>query len=133
LIKELFLIKKLKMSKLYCVKIVTAFPDYKRPYASCYIEHFNDIESANEFRRKEKREYYESFQQYLRKFSEPVPKDIDNLDEEKAQDYIYSDTYMDMSPFEATLYEISFGNYISSKMIDFPICEKIEGNETSEE
>lgn len=118
------------MSKLYCVKVVLAYPDYKRPYASSHIQHFDDIEKANEYRRKEKREYYESFQEYLRESDEPVPKDIDNLDEDKAYEYIYSDSYMDMLPFEATLYEVSFGNFISSKMIPFPPCDKIEGFET---
>jgi hypothetical protein len=122
------------MSKLYCVHITKTYPDYKRAYVGSQVKHFLDINEANEFRREEKRKYYESFHEYLRDMDEPVPKDIDNLDEDKAYEYIYSDSYMDMPPFDAELYEIVFDDeHIESKTIDFPQCDKIEGFESYEE
>ncbi len=113
---------------IYGVHIVTAHPDHKRPYANAYVEYFKSIEECNEYRRKEKIKYYKGFQEYLREEGLDVPKDIDNLDEDKADDYIFSDSYMDMPPFDATLYEITLNeNEVKSKIIEFPLNDKIEG------
>ena len=121
--------------KVYCLKIDKAYPDYKRPYASSSVYHFATIEDANEKRKIEKRNYYEGFLQHLRECCDDVPKDIDNIDEDRAQtDYIYYDSYMDMEPFSAILYEItSEDNVITSKRINFPKTELIEGYEINEE
>lgn len=120
---------------LYCLEITKAYPDYKRPYASVSTYHFLTKEDANEKRRQEKRNYYEGFLQFLRDFDSPVPKDIDNIDEDVAQtDYIYSDTYMDMEPFCANLYEITIeDDLITSKRINFPPSNIIEGYEVVED
>lgn len=115
------------MSKmdLYCLEIVRAFPDYKRPYASVDVYHFLTIKEANEKRREEKRQYYLNF---IESLEEGEIKDIDNVNEEKAEEYIYSDSYMQMEPFSATLYlvHIETGT-ITSEIIPFPISNDIEG------
>ena len=123
------------MNTLYCLEIVKAYPDYKRPYATSSVYHYSTIEDANEKRRTEKRLYYDSFLQFLRECCEPVPKDIDNIDEDEAQtNYIYSDYYMEMEPFLATLYEITIENdLVKSKRINFPKTDLIEGYETNED
>ena len=115
---------------LYCLEIVKAYPDYKRPYVSTNLYHFKDPYSANEKRREEKLNYYQNFIEYLEETEDKKIEDIDDLDEDEAQtDYIYSDSYMDMSPFTATLYEIYINDdIIKSKRISFPVTNKIEGN-----
>ena len=111
---------------LYCLQIERARPG-KRPYASMSVYHFKTIEEADEKRRNEKREYYEGFLQHLEEEGEDVPKDIDLLDEDEAQSYIYYDSYMDMLPFSATLYVIEIeDDSISSKRIPFPVSAKLE-------
>jgi len=119
---------------LYCLTVVRAYPDYKRPYSSTSVYHFATIEDANEKRRKEKRKYYENFLEFLRECCQPVPKDIDNIDEDEAQtDFVYIDTYMDMEPFSAILYEIVMEeDFITSKRIEFPKTDIIEGYEECE-
>ncbi len=106
---------------LYCLQIERAMPSYKRPSASSSIFHFKTIEEADEKRRAEKKEYYEGFLQHLEENGEDVPDDIDLLDEDEAQTYIYYDSYMDMLPFSATLYLIEVeDDSLSSKRIPFP-------------
>lgn len=111
------------MSKIYCLEIIKAFPDPKRPYSSTNIYHFTDKFSANEKRRQEKTKYYEDFIDYLKKDEDMIIKDIDDLDEDEAQtDWVYCFSYMDMPPFSATLYEIEMiDDYIKSKRIKFPV------------
>lgn len=113
---------------LYCLEIVCAHPDYKRPYASVEVFHFLSSEEANEKRKQKKLEYYSDFVDML-EADGTVIKDIDDVDDRSEQDaYFYQDSYMDMEPFAATLYEIHIedGN-ITSKSIPFPFSEKIEG------
>ena len=106
---------------LYCLEIVRAYPDYKRPYVSVNVYHFKSIDEADNKRREEKRKYYESFCQFLEETGEDVPKDVDNIDEDEAQSYIYSDNYMDMAPFSATLYLIEMeDDIVTSKRVAFP-------------
>lgn len=119
---------------LYCVEIVCAYPDYKRPYVSTRVYHFLTIEEANEKRREKKRKYYSDFLSALKGVEENEdetnnsPKDIDEVDEEQLSQFIYVDAYMDMEPFEATLYQISIDNgNITSEVIPFPPSESIEG------
>ena len=116
---------------LYCLTITKAYPDYKRPYVSVSTYHFLTKEDANEKRREEKRIYYQDFLDFLKMHGDPVPKDVDNIDEDDAQtEYIYSDSYMDMEPFSATLYEITFEeDLVRSKRINFPPSNIIEGYE----
>lgn len=122
------------MSTVYCLEILRASPDYKRPSASSSVFFFPNPYDANEKRRKEKRDYYQGFMSYLKESGEKVPKDVDNLDEDEAQDYIYHDSYMDMIPFESTLYEVTIeGDRVTSKRIPFPQCEKLEGYVSSSE
>lgn len=110
------------MSQIYCLTIVKAYPDYKRPYASTCVYHFSTIHDANEKRRQEKAKYYEDFIEYLKDTENKEVKDIDELDEDEAQtDWIYADSYMDMEPFSATLHEIIIENdLIQSRRINFP-------------
>ena len=91
---------------IYCLQIEKSFPDYKRPYATHIVQHCMTVEEANERRREEKKEYYEGYLDYLKESGEDVPEDIDDLDEDESQDYIFRESYMDMPPFTATLYEI---------------------------
>ena len=114
---------------MFCLHIVKAHPDYKRPYASAQVFHFATKEDANEKRREEKRKYYKSFLEYLESVEELIPQDIDNLDEDVAQtDFIYVDSYMDMQPFTSTLYEIDMEeDFITSKRVEFPKTNIIEG------
>jgi len=106
---------------LYCLEIVRARPDYKRPYVSVSTYHFKSLEEADNKRRQEKRDYYESFCSFLEENGDDVPKDVDEIDEDEAQNYIYSDSYMDMAPFSATLYLIEMDeDSITSKRISFP-------------
>lgn len=106
---------------LYCLEIVKAYPDYKRPYVSVDVCHYKNIDAADNKRREEKRKYYESFCQFLEETGENVPKDVDKIDEDEAQDYIYNDSYMDMIPFSATLYLIEMeDDLVTSKRISFP-------------
>jgi hypothetical protein len=106
----------ININKMYCVKITKSYPNYKSSY-DCQIEYFSNIEEANEYRKKEKRNYYEPF---LKKTGISIPKNIDELDEDMVYPYIYSKHSMINSPFEATLYEVSFDIPISSKIIDLP-------------
>lgn len=111
---------------LYCLEIVRAYPDYKRPYASVDVYHFLTIKEANEKRREEKQKYYHDFIDSLEE-SERI-KDIDKINEEKAEEYIYYDSCMEMQPFSATLYEIHIETgTITSEVISFPISDVIEG------
>lgn len=106
---------------LYCVEIVRAYPDYKRPYVSVTVHHFKTLNEADEKRREEKRKYYENFCEFLEENGEDVPKDVDQIDEDEAQNYLYSDSYMDMAPFSCTLYLIEMDDdSITSKRISFP-------------
>jgi hypothetical protein len=108
--------------KIFCLQIVKAFPDYKRPRSSTNIYHFTDEFSANEKRRQEKAKYYQDFIDYLKQDEDTIIKDIDDLDEDEAQtDWVYKDSYMDMEPFSATLYEIEIiDECIKTKRINFP-------------
>ena len=91
---------------LYCLQIEEAKPDCKRPYSNHLIFHCKTVEEANERRREEKKEYYAEYLNYLEENGEEVPKDVDEIDEDESRDYFYRDSYMDMAPFSATLYEI---------------------------
>ena len=91
---------------LYCLQIEEAKPDYKRPYSNHLLFHCKTVEEANERRREEKKEYYAEYLNYLEENGEDVPKDVDDIDEDESRDYFYRDSYMDMAPFSATLYEI---------------------------
>jgi hypothetical protein len=106
---------------LYCLEVQRAYPDYKRPYASVNVYHFKTIDEADNKRREEKKRYYESFCEFLEETGEDVPTDVDKIDEDEAQNYFYSESYMDMAPFSATLYEIQFDDdTVTSKRISFP-------------
>lgn len=107
---------------LYCLEVVQAHPDWKRPYASAQTFHFVTKEEANEKRRELKQKYYDNFLQYLEEAAEDVPDDIDKIDEDEAQSYIYFESYMDMAPFTATVYEIKHeDDHVTSKRVSFPI------------
>jgi hypothetical protein len=120
--------------QVYCLEILRAYPDRKRPSASSSVFFFPNPYDANEKRRQEKRKYYEDFMTHLKEIADRVPKDIDNIDEDEAQDYFYMENYMDMQPFSATLYEVTLEDTsVTSKRIPFPKCEKIEGYVTEED
>ena len=115
--------------KLYCLKIERACPDYKRPYCSVSVHHYLTIEEADEKRRREKQKYYKDFLTYLDECGEEVPKDVDEIDEDEAQDYFYRDSYMDMMPFDCILYVIEIqDDSITSKTIPFPKSEKLDSS-----
>ena len=110
------------MLTFYCLKIVRAYPDYKRPYANASVYHFMSIQEAELKRKEEKRIYY---QQFLHWLENPEEIDMDKIDDE-CYDLCYADSYMDQEPFEAVLYEITFqnsttpGDRIKSREIPFP-------------
>lgn len=107
---------------IYCLQIEEAKPDYKRPYSNHLIFHCKTVEEANERRREEKTEYYEDYLNYLEEHGEKVPKDVDDIDEDEARDYIFATSYMDMAPFSATLYEIKIeDDAIIKTRIPFPV------------
>jgi hypothetical protein len=91
---------------LYCLQIEESYPDYKRPFASHQIFHYKTFEQANEKRREEKGKYYEQYLEHLKENGEEVPKDVDDIDEDESRDFIFHDSYMDMAPFSAAIYEI---------------------------
>ena len=100
---------------LYSLVIVKAHPDYKRPYSTTDVYYFLNPGDANEKRREEKRSYYQDFLKYLEE------EDIDKIDEDDLQSEIYADSYMDMEPFSAQLYEINIENdTIVTKKLRFP-------------
>ena len=105
------------MDTFYCLKIVRAFPDYKRPYANASVYHFLTIQEAETKRLSEKKLYYQNFIHWL---DNPESINVDALDDE-CYDLCYADSYMDQAPFEATLYEIIFDNHtLFTKEIPFP-------------
>ena len=119
---------------IYCLHIEEARPDYKRPSASMAVYHCKTIEEANERRREEKKQYYAEYLNYLEENGEDVPKDIDDVDEDAAQDYFYRDSFMDMAPFSATLYEIKIeDDAIIKTRLPFPTSvssgESLESSE----
>jgi hypothetical protein len=70
------------------------------------VWHFKTLKEANEKRREQKREYYEDYLEYMRECGEHVPEDIDDLDDDKLVERVYSNAYMDMRPFSAIIHEI---------------------------
>ena len=120
---------------IYCLQIEECFPDYKRPYATHIVQHCTSVEEANERRREEKGRYYEGYLEYLKESGEKVPEDIDDIDEDEAQSFFYRESYMDMAPFTATLYEIKIeDDGIIKTRCPFPVKnlssgESIESNE----
>lgn len=129
------------ISTFYCVEIVCASPDYKRPYAYANVYHYLTIAEANEKRREEKREYYKRFldsldseyydtnsaylkddvKEKMEETEQTKEYDVDDFDEGKMQDLIYQESYMEQEPFSATLYQIDVkDNTITSKIIPFP-------------
>ena len=102
---------------MYCVIITTAYPDYKRPYASVDVKHFKSEEEAKTYVKNSKVEYYKDYgvlEQYLDRFDDDEdPSKIDFYDEKVlneiddfAFDYIYADSYMDMLPFSSDIRKI---------------------------
>ena len=119
---------------LYCLQIEEAKPDYKRPYSNHLVFHCKTVEEANERRREEKKEYYTDYLNYLEENGEEVPKDVDDIDEDEVQDYIYKNSFMDMAPFSATLYEIKIeDDAIIKTRLPFPTSissgESVESSE----
>jgi hypothetical protein len=99
-----FVFTNIKM--LYCLQIEMCYPHYKRPYTCNLVKHYKTFEQANEKRREEKAKYYEQYLEHLKENGEEVPKDVDDIDEDESQDYFYKNSYMDMAPFSAAIYEI---------------------------
>lgn len=120
---------------LYCLQIEEAHPDRKRPYTTTQSFHCMTLKEANERRREEKKRYYEGYLDYLKESGEKVPEDIDDIDEDEAQSFFYRESYMDMAPFTATLYEIKIeDDGIIKTRCPFPVKnlssgESIESNE----
>lgn len=106
---------------IYCLEILTAHPCYKRPSASSSLFFYTSEKEANEKRREEKSIYYESFMEQLKKEDDEDDIDVDDINEEDASRFIYTNSYMDMEPFSSTLYEVSIdGNQVTYKIIPPP-------------
>ena len=84
---------------MYCLKVITACPDYKRPYASVTVKHFSTKEAAEVALFELKKEYMDDWG--LEWSVEVFDK---KLKSGELSNEVYSDSYMDMEPFE---YEIS--------------------------
>jgi len=106
--------KKQKLG-IYSVLITRAYPDYKRPYASATLCHFDSYEAATEFAMRQRMIYYNDYgvldafnnesDTQLTVDDDARPPTDDQLMrlEELAYDIVYFDSYMDMSPFDAVV------------------------------
>lgn len=107
---------------LYTLQIEKCFPDPKHPFSTTVVHYCRTVEEANERRREEKAQYYENYLNFLKESGENVPKDVDEIDEDESQDFIFRYSFMDMAPFSATLYEIQIeDDAITKTRLPFPI------------
>lgn len=83
---------------MFCLKVIIAYPDYKRPYAEVIVEHFESNEKAEIRLNEIKLKYNNDF-------------GIENMNlfemsEEDLSRYIYEDSYMDQIPFDFEIFEV---------------------------
>lgn len=106
------------LPKSYCLKVVTACPDWKRPYAEVTIKHYSTKEAAEEALRNIKEGYIDDYF-YVDRDSNDDDEEfnyrekgmtVEKLDEMiengKLAEKIYEDSYMDMEPFDAEVFEV---------------------------
>lgn len=90
---------------MYCLTVIIAHPDYKRPSTQVVVEHFKDEESANSRLNEIKLRYIENFIED----DNITIEEFDRLVESgKLCDIIYVDSYMHQPPFESRITKIQF-------------------------
>lgn len=78
---------------MWCLVVIRSYPDYKRPFSTTDVQHFATYEKA--FAEKEK-----AYDEFL---------DESGFEREEYEcdpNIYYCDTYMEMPPFEARLFEV---------------------------
>ena len=87
---------------MYCLKVVIARPDHKRPDAKVIVKHYGTRNEAEEGLKEIKQEYIGDF--------DDEDLTVEKLDEmmEKGEldDYVYVDCFMDIPAFEAEIFEV---------------------------
>lgn len=96
-----------ELPELWCLTVVTAQPDYKRPYSETSVFHFETEEDARKRARKAKIDYYIDWGML------EDEEDAENITdtrleelEDKSYDHVYGDSYMDMSPVDTTVCKV---------------------------
>ena len=110
--------------KMFCLHVVIAFPDYKRPSAEVSIKHYSTKELAENALQKIKHKFvceYVDPEDFFPKnhefndgqngeLNEDDLKAIEKLDKmiESGElvEYYYQDSYMEMPPFDARIFEV---------------------------
>jgi hypothetical protein len=91
---------------MYCLKVVIAHPDYKRPYAEVIVEHFGTEAEAKGRLSELKNEYIDAFEVEVgdRLATE---EELDAMARDgRLAEYIYGDAYMSQEPMEWEIFEV---------------------------
>ena len=94
---------------IYCVSIVYAYPNYKRPWADHGVWHYKTLEEAEAKERKEKAKFYKKINYELSKDGENYVRcDEDDgvvINEEQLHEKYFRlhAAYMDMLPFDSSI------------------------------
>jgi hypothetical protein len=98
---------------MFCLKVVIAHPDWKRPCVDIIVEHYKNKEDAEKRLNKIKLQYIEDFNlttDILNSSDNQNLISIEDLDKiienGLLSDYIYQDSYMSHVPFECEIYQV---------------------------
>lgn len=83
---------------IWCLKIVIAEPDYKRPSARVIVEHYKTKEEAEVALAEHEEDFIKGNDTDRATF-----EDCDALFE-----CVYGNSYMDMRPFDSSIFEVEF-------------------------
>jgi len=92
---------------MFCLKVIIAHPDYKRPYTTVIVEHFKTKEEAIDRLNKIKLDYINDHDLVEGDDIAELIEEFDNLlNSSKLSEYIYGDAYTDQLPFEWDIFEV---------------------------
>lgn len=87
----------------YCLKVIIARPDYKRPSVRVIVEHFSTEVSAQARLNEIKEEYIGD---YFDEDSLTIDEFDTMLKDGSVEERVYADAYMDMPPFDAKIFRV---------------------------
>jgi hypothetical protein len=91
------------------VTVITAHPDYKRPYSITKVQHFKTEKEAKAFIRQSKIDYLIDYEFIDQEQAEDITDEqIADWMDDKLFDRVYGDSYMDMAPYDASCKKIKF-------------------------
>ena len=83
--------------QVWCLEVLIARPDFKRPSAELKVLHFNSKEKADAKLAELKKEYMDDFD---------AEDEVVDIDSEEHYDRVFLESYMDLQPFYCKVYKV---------------------------